>query len=86
MMMSLKDCHLTFYLDAEATDKHKQNIYAVDAIPHDEDKTAFRKIAYIFNWEASKNPSIKIPYYIDALTLDEICEVVMRQEAPDVTV
>jgi len=83
MMMTLKDCHLKFYKDTEASKKHNQDIYAVDAIPHDEDKTAFRKIAFVFNWREGMTPSIKIPYYIDALTLDEICEVVVKKEAPD---
>lgn len=82
-MMSLKDCHLNFYRDIEASKKHSQDIYTVDAIPHDEDKTAFRKIAYVFNWRKGVTPSIKIPYYIDASTLEEICEVVVKQEAPN---
>tara|TARA_B100001013_G_scaffold331809_1_gene247640 strand:+ start:498 stop:701 length:204 start_codon:yes stop_codon:yes gene_type:complete len=56
----------------------------VDAVPHD-DGVTFRQIALIFNWSHAENPSIKIPYYIDAETLEEICNVVQKEQPPSDT-
>ena len=77
----LKNHYLRFYKNKKLTKEHGHLVHTVDAIHKTDEKQQLR-IALIYNWDKSSNPSIKIPYYIDAETLEEICKAIQKKEPP----
>ena len=81
MVKLLNDYYLKFYKDIKLTKKHGFLVHVVDAINKKDDRQVLQA-AIIYNWEGTKNPSIKVPYYIDADTLEAICKAVQKEEPP----
>ena len=77
----LKNHYLRFYKNKKLTEEHGHLVHTVDAI-HKTDSRQLLQVSLIYNWDSVGNPSIKIPYYIDAETLEEICKAIQKKEPP----
>ena len=78
----LDDYYLKFYKDTELSKEYGSLVHVVDAV-HKKDKRQILQAAIIHNWKGTRNPSIKVPYYIDADTLEAICKAVQTEDPPN---